>query len=707
MLSFIPPVLLLPIHAAVPTFDSQIFRFGEAGVRIFEPRIIFDDLPYDKATEKYDFTGADIEMSRILHLVPEAYLVIQLHFRRMEPLLKKYPDEVTGYATGAPEGIAIDEWQGRPLRMSLASQIYRDELVKLIDQAAEFIKSKPWAKRVAGFRISAGLYEEWAYFGMYKDMPDTGKPMTSAFRRFLKERYGTDAALQKAWHNDKVTLADALPPDHAQRLPMHGYLRDSNSRDRMAWDFYECLALERDKTLLSLARAVKRNFPTRLCGAYYDYPFGTHPPECGMNDPDRILSSPDIDFLSRPYPYMAKTRHAGGNGLPTYLMPVYHRYKKLPITEADIRTHKVHASHPDEGPARILQSPEETVAVVRRDLGNMIAYGSGIQFFEVHTFYWYSQLPFDTPEVLANIKRGIEIWKKIYANPPKIPAGDVALVLDMAEKTHHGYPSGVENELMGLALWGENIDSLSYSGHSFDFWTAKEFLANKPKYPVVIMNSAFSSDPANSRAWRKLLDRPGVTTIWNYAPGLVTAEGFSDAAMEELTGIRLRAQYDKKRILKLAMTTGDGIQLYVRTGDRSQAHYDSPRVYADDPAAEIWGRYTDDNRPAMVRKKLPGGGVSIFTGVPICDSEVWAGILKEHGSLAYAPPETYIYANSRIINIALKAGDRKVIMLPYKAKLVTELFSGRELGRNCDRVELKTDIPASFLLEIQPETDGN
>ena len=56
-------------------------------------------------------------------------------------------------------------------------------------------------------------------------MPDTGKRMTEAFRRYLQEKYATDADLQRAWGDDAVTRATASVPD--QKLRMGSALGDN------------------------------------------------------------------------------------------------------------------------------------------------------------------------------------------------------------------------------------------------------------------------------------------------------------------------------------------------------------------------------------------------------------------------------------------------------------------------------------------------
>ena len=70
--------------------------------------------------------------------------------------------------------------------------------------------------------------------------------------------------------------------------------------------------------------------------------------------------------------------------------------------------------------------------------------------------------------------------------------------------------------------------------------------------------NVFGPSPEERRQLAEKLRRPGVTAIWNYAPGLVTDAGYDEKAMSELCGITLRARREK---LPMAATLTDGAKL--------------------------------------------------------------------------------------------------------------------------------------------------
>ena len=225
---------------------------------------------------KYDFSYIDKQIRRAAKLAPDAYFGLQFRFRVCDAWNKAYPEELVGYGvdSGTPDPDADDI--GNAARPSYASDVFRAEVQKATKELAAYINRHPWRNRLAYIRISCGVYGEWGFFGMLNNMPDVSKPMQAKFREFLKEKYGTDAALQKAWQDDSATLETALVPTVEERKGFDRYLHDP-VKERKQIDFIQCMGKARQDLLLMWAKTVKEELPGRLCGAYYgDLFVGAH-----------------------------------------------------------------------------------------------------------------------------------------------------------------------------------------------------------------------------------------------------------------------------------------------------------------------------------------------------------------------------------------------------------------------------------------------
>jgi len=693
----IPPVLLIIHTTGTDTYDDQILRAYNAGVRLFQLSVKFDDLPYDPETGKYDYYCIDRYARRLLNLAPEAYIMLSVGFRDQwqKRVLEKYPDEAVGYATN-PAKYSNDDINAS-YRLSFASDVRRQKVAEALEDLGKYVHAQPWSKRICFVRTNSGVYTEWHWFGMYGDMPDTGKAMTKAFRAYLKRLYKTDSALQKAWHDPSVTLDTVQTPTKEERLSTKNYLKNVDSKDRKLIDYHYAMGYERDKTLVSMVNAAKKSFPNALIGAYYGYLVtAIYPPY--PYDVDMVLQECDIDFFSRPYSYDAKTRLAGGSGLHAHVDSHAKRFGKLTFIEADIRTHLVFASKNWR-----CRSPEETRAVFARDLGNMLTHGTGIQFYAVHDHFGYPAFPYSAPECIETIATAIKIWHEAFNRKDTVSQkSPVALVYDLRRRIN-GFAAVKYNDVASTAWERDIYVPLSYAGRPFDIIDLQSFIESKHHYNMVIFPEAFTLTAAERAALRKKLDRPDTAALWLYAPGINSPDsGFSDQNMFDTTGIKLKL-YPQNRRYFLDMTVGS-MRFWNRNYNPGKAWDEGIRVYADDPDAAVSGMWQDDQRPSFVLKKLPNGGLSIFCGTSITGIDRWRKIFDALGIPEIADNETYVSVNNRFLNIPLAENQSTTVRLPGK-RFVRDLWSNQILAMSGNTITLPGGKPRTYLLEVDKPLD--
>ncbi|MCQ2391182.1 MAG: hypothetical protein MJ240_07145 [Kiritimatiellae bacterium] len=489
---------------------SAIRKMYALGFRFF--RLATEPNKLEKSPGVYDFTSLDTQARMALHEAPGAYFCLQLRLS-LPKWCKAHPGELIGYADGPIDTTVQDERISRQPRPSAASRAYRAELVRFFDALGAYVNAQPWRSRVVMVRPCWGIYTEWHTYGMYHG-PDVGPAMTAAFRRYAGGRYAND-----------------LPPTMDERQK-GGSLLDPKA-DAKLIDYYDCMANEVADLLIHCCTHAKRVLPGRLAGAYYGYVFSAHPPEGANVLLEKVLASPAVDFLSNPAAYTAPSRRAGGSYFERTVPSVFHRYGKLPIIEDDMRFH--HISNVCER-ALCTTSPRESRVTARRDCFNKLFDGSGIQMLDPMGGRDRRPFAFDDPDVLQGIHEAMGVIRQIGEQPLR-SGNRLALVVSPRERLRRdGNPKATP--LLGR-IYAYAIQEIYRAGIPFDLLSLEEYLAQGEAYRQVVFLNAFSLSAAERTTLKALTRRAGVTALWLVAPGACTDEGFSDATMSDLVGMRL------------------------------------------------------------------------------------------------------------------------------------------------------------------------
>lgn len=683
-----PPVIF-PTSGLISSISCNdgLLKIAKTGVRVIEYAVESKDL--EIGYEQYDLSKVNRDVSRILNLYPDALISINIFFTSIDHWLAKHPDEMVGYATGPADNQLSKLWHslevgGRARRPSYASKAFRLELERFVDQFCTHLKKMPWYKRLVMIRTSYGVYAEWHYFGMGGQMPDTGKPMARAFRDFLREKYKTDDALKKAWHDDNVTIETAIVPNVKERYGEYHFLRNPATVEQKVMDYYVCHQNVIADTLLQMAGAVKRNMPKMLVGAYYGYVFGmgNFPSEGQTLALEKVLSSPNIDFLSSPYDYNPGSRYMGGVGLPRMVPETFRRYRKLALNELDIRTHLAPANQFNN-----VRTPEASAQIFLRDMVICAMSGIGAHLTEMSKADGPKY--FNDPEVYSAIHKCLNLWPDIR-NAKKASENKIVVVFSPRELVLHGYPI-VTMQQFNMSLGDYSLHALYRSGFSFDLLSLEDYLKSTKRYQVQVFLNAFTLSDQEREKIASRAKNKGTTTIWIYAPGLVSPQGYSNKAMEDLTGIKLNYSLEKSPVF---LKMQDGKILGNMTLN------ESPRVFVDDRNAEILGKY-DNAMVGMARKKIASGAFSVFSGVPVTSPEVWNKLFGEAGIKALTSHGIFVKEASPYLLVHVGGKGNYKITLPEKALRVESVFEGTSVGQNTDTIQLSSSDGKTWLLKIE------
>ncbi|MDD4018856.1 MAG: hypothetical protein PHV28_13040 [Kiritimatiellae bacterium] len=700
------PVIDMHVELAdSPWRRKDIENMRKAGVRFISIEGINR---FRIADNTYDFTPLDIQMMQILKDYPEAYFFFSYGSGvYSDEWARQHPDECAGFAIETKESNIYNYWCTKPAP-SFASKLYREHGAQTIKEFGAYVKTRIWGRRVVGIWTAFGGSGDGMPAGCYS-MPDTGVAMTKAFRRRLTDKYQTDAALQTAWGDKAVTLATATVPGKEAREGWGGFLRDlSAPGDRRIDDYYDCYHREFSDYILALGKAVKEALPGRLSAAYHGYVILSYNPEGSTARCEDILASPYIDML------FATTRGYNlTDGLHRHLHSMFHRYGKLSMIEGDIRTHLCY-KHGQSQAHWSCKTPEETRATYSKIVANSFMYGSGyhIVAFNAYTNINTKLVWTDCPETIEPIAKGVKAWDKLFKAPPTRNA-DVAVVFDSDEVWRDGHPNYWPSSITADNIAVFPLQTLNFCGYAYDMLAPEDFLAEKRDYRAVVFLNSFRVKPELREKLIAKIRKPGVTAIWHFAPGLQTDEGFSAKSMTDLTGIKLGF---RRQVLEHdAHNVAGGIyRFYVAP----KGYKEGPRVYADDPEAEVVAKWIDDGTSAYVKKALPGGARAIFAGVPIRDVKHWARLFDEAGCHAFTKPGFMVRRNSKLIEIfsgkdctvppesqimkgQIDQSDRVEVRLERKYALVRDILTGEVVAENADAFTLRSEHPKLWLLETE------
>ena len=446
---------------------------------------------YESSAGSYNFSALGNKAADLFKAAPDARILVLIRME-LPKWLAAHPDERIGYAKGeiVSDG---DERTDRLARPSPASSAYCAEAKSLLAQLAAYIKSQSWGERVIGVRPCWGIYTEWHMYGM-DEGPDTGIRMTEAFRKWKNGKYANEAP---------PTMAERT--NSGDRFFMN---RETSATEQKVIDFYECQATVIADLMTNVAHTIKSELPGRLVGMYYGYVMTTHPPEGANVMLDRVLSSPDVDFLPNPADYTEACRLAGGAYYHRTIPATFHRYGKLVMLEDDMRHY--HISNYVQLQYICTRSAQEAAMTTRRNWLNRYFDGCGLQMLDPE--HDIDKRPFSMDEV--NILQAISDTQRVLAEigaRPSDSGNEVAVVVDWRERLR----CSTEETFTHALVYTHSLPGLYNSGVPFDMMSLDDFLA-KPasRYRKAVFLNVFAPEGEMKAELQHRVSASDFKSVW-------------------------------------------------------------------------------------------------------------------------------------------------------------------------------------------------
>ncbi len=680
-----PPILYSVHHYQNFEYDKYVksaINFRDAGLHLYVMGIALGTLWTGPG--KYNLESIDAWMKEALLQDPEAYVMFEIAGRTLPAWwIKEHPEECVEYLGDELPVTTTEQLKSRFVAPSFASELYLNDLNQFMKALGEYIDSKPWGKRIFAFRNDNGIYLEWHHWGMAGGIPDVSKPMQRHFKKFLRKRYGTDEALQAAWHDPAVTIDTATLATKAERQAAHaGDLMDP-VQDIRAADSVGCvlnaIADFQQSTNHTLKESVNRRC---LVGNFYGYFFGMGYAAVGWHlELERILNSPDSDFNCQPPPYSPLVRGFGQGQFSRGLVSSYRLHNKLNIIEADTRTCDV----PIGTNHSFTETPQETVQLLARDFCQALCCGVGFWYFDFGEG-WYTSS--EVREYLAKLR---PIWEDRSVDNSS--AAEVLLIGDMEsifyqsnDDSQNTIRSFIDNNRMELAHTGVPFDTILFSD--------LESPNLRQDYKVYIFMNTILYKPERL-AIAERLRAQGKTVVWLDKAGyLQKSVGTSTENTQRLTGFRVAIQ-DKEFIPELVGADGQH-----RCGTFHTPASAKPLMAIQDKEAELLG--TTAGVPTYARKANAAGGWSYLATMPFLKSRDYLEIFHDAGVHVYCEDEDVaVYANKSHVMIHTNEAGGHLISLPRSCKLVQLLPEERVLAEDTREYFLDAQAKTTYLFQIR------
>ena len=622
----------------------------------------------------YDFDVFDDLIYETLEGAPDAKIMIALDADPPEWWLNENPGERAVNNAGGTYSNGV----------SYASQKWRQDAGEYYRAILEHALSQPYAGHIFAVKISAGATCEWQQYGMTLDTcGDYSQASLNAFRAWLTEKYGTDAALRTAWGDSSVTLATAAIPSREERLPSGYRTVLDGKKQRNVIDYHLFASDMVTDSILYLAGIVKEVTDGNwIVGTYNGYMINalTYEGNGIVNSSfSRLLESDLVDFYCSPILYDARMSGMSA-GYMTMVDSILDAGKMF-FLEVDERT----VFYDDNGwqaPALLQEwgqtyTLRDTIEMLKRDFSNALAKGAGL--------WWYDMWGgwFDDPEIYDMIS----VMSEEMAYDLEHPASSVSPIAWIQADDLLAYmPYDFDGTYDVLLQSHYNQkESLAKTGVPYDMYYLSDIAGGlKKQYDIYIIEA--TNIDADTRLDIELyLERDGATIIWSGLTGIYGSDGrISESAMEEVVGMDISFTSEGRYCVTIEDNghySTAGLDGFVY-GNAASSGRVTPMAYVTDQSATVLGTL-GNGMAGLAVKEIPiaegESWTSVYSAVGNIPADFLRNILKHKGVNIYSEEGDVIFANSNYLAIDSPYGGARTISLGGRYD-VYDVFSGETVA---------------------------
>jgi hypothetical protein len=634
--------------------------------------------------DTYNFTQLDERMATTLAARPDAFIFPRLNLGAPPWWLEQNPDEICTFDAGSGTFEKCKEFGN--VVPSWASQKYRAAVKEGLRRLVAHVETSSYADRIIGYHLASGTTEEWMFWGSNTGrFCDYSPPARLAFQAWARAKYKTVEAVRKAWGHQTLVFEVIDPPGaDGRRGSGFGGLRHPKN-DAVVMDYCLFLADLAADTMIDFSSFMKDiTRREKTVGVFYGYLLeinGQRLQNAGHVALQRVLTCPDIDFVCSPSSYAA--RQVGGEGTSHFMAPhgSVKLHNKLWFDENDIQTSMSRIESGDQGKT---DSIEKDMLQQDKELAQVLTHASGQWWFDV------CRNRYDDPVLMGRIAE----WMKaaeLAKECDRSPVDEVALVIDPLS-----LPYLRANSAIGFhSLVGQMPDLRRCGAASAEYLI--DDLPQLIRQKVLLLTTSYAPTPAQRQAIAAAR-RDGRVLVFCYAPGLYRDRKIDEAAMEELTGIRLKIQ----TVPASTITTLRSDHPFTRYANNRvcMSLWDDayPAILPEDPQATVLGTL-EDGRPSVVARKV-GDSISVFCPAGPLPASFLRGIAEAAGAHIYVDTPDQVWVCRDLLGLCVKDGGTRTVRLPRLAT-IRDILTGEVFGTDTNTFTVEMAPFSTRLFQLQ------
>jgi len=627
----------------------------------------------------YDFSDLDLRVTTVLRLyeehTPPDAPPVRIGIRPQAAVFHpRWYIDAHRDADGAPTNLI--EWRNPWGRVATPERIHTGESTVAISIGDRFwdthaldalkaivahVRGSAYADRVFGWLPCALNTNEWFLRTFEpKASCDFSAPTRQAFHAHLA------AGERDAPENPVPSPGVCAGPGYGEFL--------TGTDGALAEEFSLWLNRRVAGIALNLARAIREATADRpkLIGLFYGYSvelsYFQDLAHSGHLALERVLASPDVDFLCSPCSYRFRADECDHRPI-TVLGPFADSAAargKLVFAEDDHHPMFSRTRHPGLSS----RDPWHDEMTFRNALGRALTGGQQLWWYALGT-EWFRE-----PERQA-IVGGLHRMALEAIARDRSPVAEVAVIVDERSVSAMRLNAPFQRELIL-----ESFGACAAAGVPIECHELQSFLdhVDPARFKVVIFLNLFLTD-AQTRLKLERLRSAGRTLIFQFAPGLLTGapgeRAFSPEQASLVAGMTLEEAgaevpltvwMDPERI---PMADGEDI----RFGWINPEMPASPVLAVTDPEAEPLG-FLHTGRVGFARRRH-AEWTAIFSAPPHIPPAVLRAIFREAGVAIYADSNEVIYANQSLLVCCASSRGKKTLTIPGHPDLVDALSGER------------------------------
>ena len=578
----------------------------------------WDKALWDPEKKKFDFTSIEDNLLRIHKANPNARVIVTVEITPPREWLEAHPESMALSARGVrgKQGFAaFNGWSNAPLTgrekwaWSYTSGELQQFLAGCLKELVRFLKQSPAGNIVIGFKLAGGhdaQFVQWDY-GTVNGHFDYSESNRRALCDYLREIYHTDAALQQAWGDPKVTLDTAANPT-MEEFRRYKYFNDKPGPGRKLADCRRFIAVGTARMLNFMARTIKAEWGRpAIVEVWYSTTIWAQPSRLAL---DELVKDGAVNMVGMVSNY-GRTRTLDGQGASANsCVQALNLRNVIYIQELDHRTWRTQRL---KGESRVSiafpDTPEQYRNQIFRDASSVIALGGqGFYLFDMYGSWYHAPEAAEIIRTIFAMNRHAKKYAGKFApkkaavfmdEAMRLMSEDVPMYVDSAWRT-----SGVVPAL-----------------HFLSDLTRDDL----PEYDLYIVWSPLTITKAQADKLRELTDRKGKVLYLVGDAGRCSRD-FSGTS-EVLKRLGLQARDVTASIGDAIAVKRDGSDpilrdlppligvdgAYLTSGGNLRRRYQSGYAVVTDPEAKVLGEYERSHEPAFTVKRMPGGGLFYYS----------------------------------------------------------------------------------------------